>query len=89
MSAEAVKRLLEEGSKEYAEDPNNFDAIYKLFTNEYAYSLNILGENTLVHAKKLRYLDARELYPDIPVQSFADYAKEFYALKEPGEVYRF
>ena len=89
MSAEEVKRLLEEGRKEYAEDPNNFAAIYKLFTNEYAYSLNILGENTLVHAKKLGYLDARELYPDIPVQSFAEYAKEFYALKEPGEVYRF
>ena len=89
MSAEEVKRLLEEGKKEYAEDPNDFDAIFKLFTNEYAYSLNILGENTLENAKKLGYLDARELYPDIPVQSFADYAKEFYALKEPGEVYRF
>ncbi|KAI0740576.1 NAD(P)-binding protein [Earliella scabrosa] len=89
VSAEEVKRLLEEGKKEYAEDPKNVAAIYKLLSNEYAYSMSVLGENTLENAKKLGYLDARELYPDIPVQSFAEYAKEFYSLKEPGEVYRF
>ena len=89
MSAEEVTRLLEEGKKEYAEDPKNVAAIYKLLSNEYAYSMSVLGENTLENAKKLGYLDARELYPDIPVQPLAEYAKEFYALKEPGEVYRF
>ncbi|KAI0740575.1 NAD-P-binding protein [Earliella scabrosa] len=89
VSAEEVKRLLEEGRKEYAEDPKNYAAMFKLFMNEYAYSLHVLGENTLENAKKLGYLDARELYLDIPVQPFAEYAKEFYALKEPGEVYRF
>ena len=89
MSAEEVKRQLEEGRKEYSADPNDFNAMYKVFKNEYTYSMSVLGENTLENAKKLGYLDARELYPDIPVQPLAEYAKEFYALKEPGEVYRF
>ena len=62
--------------------------MYKVFKNEYAYSMSVLGENTLENAKKLGYLDAHELYPDIPVQSLAEYAKEFYAMEEPGSVYK-
>ena len=88
MSAEEVKRLLEEGRKEYAADPKDFNAMYKVFKNEYTYSMSVLGENTLENAKKLGYLDAHELYPDIPVQSLAEYAKEFYAMEEPGSVYK-
>ena len=84
MSAAEVDRLLEEGRKEYAEDPNN---VFKLYANEYEYSVSILGENTLENAKKLGYLDARELYPDIAAQSLEEYAKEFYAMEEPGDVY--
>ncbi|KAI0740726.1 NAD-P-binding protein [Earliella scabrosa] len=83
-SAAEVERLLEEGRKEYAEDPNN---VFKLYSNEYEYSISILGENTLENAKKLGYLDARELYPDLPAQSVEEYAKEFYVMEEPGDVY--
>ena len=84
-SAAEVDSLFEEGSrKEYAEDPNN---VFKLYSNEYEYSISILGENTLENAKKLGYLDARELYPDLPAQSVEEYAKEFYAMEEPGDVY--
>ena len=83
-----MKRLLEEGRKEYAADPKDFNAMYKVFKNEYAYSMSVLGENTLENAKKLGYLDAHELYPDIPVQSLAELAKEFYAMEEPGVVYK-
>ena len=82
MSAAEVDRLLEEGRKEYAEDPNN---VFKLYANEYEYSVSILGENTLENAKKLGYLDARELYPDIPVYSVEVYAKVFYAMEDPGD----
>ena len=78
-----------EGRAELQADPTSIAAGLKVIPNEYMYSMHILGENTLENAKRLGYLDARELYPDIPVQSFADYAKEFYVLKEPGEVYRF
>ena len=80
-----MDRLLEEGRKEYAEDPNN---VFKLYANEYEYSVSILGENTLENAKKLGYLDARELYPDIPVYSVEEYAKVFYAMEDPGDLYK-
>ena len=87
MPAEEVERLLAEGRKEFAADPKDQNAIYKLFMNEYEYSVSILGENTLENSKKLGYLDARELYPDIAAQSLEEYAKEFYAMEEPGDVY--
>lgn len=54
---------------------------------QYMYSLHILRENTLENAKRLGFLDARELYPDIPKFSLAEFAKEYYAKEEPGEVY--
>ena len=46
--------------------------------------MQVFGENTLENAKRLGYLDARELYPDIPKHTLEEYAKEFYALEEPG-----
>ena len=48
-------------------------------------SMHFLKENTLENAKRLGYLDARELYPDIPAQSLEEFAQEFYSLPEPGE----
>ena len=55
--------------------------------NEYQISMHVLQENTLENAKKLGYLDVRELYPDITPLSFEEFAKQFYALEEPGAVY--
>ena len=52
---------------------------------QFMYSMHFLQENTLENAKRLEYLDARELYPDIPAQSLEEFAKEFYSLPEPGE----
>ena len=46
--------------------------------NEYLHSLFVLEENTLQNAKRLGYLDARELYPDIEPATLKDYAKDFY-----------
>ena len=50
-------------------------------------SICVLGEGTLQDAKRLGYLDARELYPDIPVTYLEEFAEEFYKLPEPGYVY--
>ncbi|KAI0793808.1 NAD(P)-binding protein [Fomes fomentarius] len=51
--------------------------------NLYRYSVFILRENTLENAKKLGYLDVRELYPDITPLPLAQYAKIFYGLTDP------
>ena len=51
---------------------------------EYMVSMHVLGENTRANALALGYLDARELYPDVPVQSLEEFAREFYRLEEPG-----
>lgn len=48
---------------------------------EYVYSMWVRGDNTLENAKKPEYgsaLDAKELYPDIPVRKLVDYAQEYY-----------
>ena len=75
-----------EGRAELQADPTSIAAGLKVIPNEYMYSMHILGENTLENAKRLGYLDARELYPDIPVQSLEEYAVEFYSMPEPGVV---
>jgi uncharacterized protein YbjT (DUF2867 family) len=49
---------------------------------EYMRSMWLLGENTTERAKTAEYgsaLDARELYPDVPVRSLEEYAREHYA----------
>lgn len=53
--------------------------------NEYMYSLHVLGENTLANAKALGYLDAQELFPDLPKLTLEEFAKEYYSLPEPGQ----
>ncbi len=55
--------------------------------SEYQISMLVLEEHTLENAKKLGYLDARELYPDIVPLSLEDFAKQFYAMEDPGAVY--
>lgn len=57
------------------------EGVMKIFW-EYLYSVFVRGDNTIENAKKEEYggaLDAKELYPDIKLISFAEYAKEFYS----------
>ncbi|TFK78526.1 NAD-P-binding protein [Polyporus arcularius HHB13444] len=84
VSEEDVQQRIAEGRAAFAKDPNDFLSIMKVFGSQYMLSMHFLQENTLENAKRLGYLDARELYPDIPAQSLEDYAKEFYSLPEPG-----
>ncbi|KAF9020775.1 NAD-P-binding protein [Hymenopellis radicata] len=47
--------------------------------SEYFHSLYIRGDNTLANAVAAGSLDARKLYPDVPVVTVEQAAKEFYA----------
>ncbi|KAI0639999.1 NAD-P-binding protein [Trametes polyzona] len=87
VTADDILRLAAEGKAEAAKHPDSFTANAQQSWNEYMYSMHILGENTLAHAKELGYLDARELYPDVPRYTLEDYAKEFYSKEDPGEYY--
>ncbi|KAI0764287.1 NAD-P-binding protein [Trametes elegans] len=78
VSAEEVRERIEQAKAAFAEDPTNFAAAVALYGAEYMLSMHILGENSLEFAKQLGYLDARELYPDIPKYTLAEFAKEFY-----------
>ena len=69
---------------------NSSDPIAKVYVRYYEYltSLHVLGEDTLQNAKDLGYLDARELYPDIPQQSFEAFAQDFYGGKHGKMVFK-
>ena len=53
----------------------------------YLRSICVFQEATRENAARLGYLDARALYPDVPVRTLEELAEEFYALPEPGYVY--
>ena len=73
------------GREKLKKDPDNFDILVMVSWNEYLQSMYVLEENTLENAKRLGYLDVRELYPDIVPTSLEEYAQEFY--KNGGFVY--
>ena len=50
-------------------------------------SVCVLRENTLENARRLGYLDARQLYPDIRACMLEELAGRFYRLKEPGDMW--
>ncbi|KAH9858863.1 NAD-P-binding protein [Lenzites betulinus] len=87
VSAEKILEIAAEGIAEVAQDPANFFAHAKQSWNQYMNSVQTLGENTLENAKRLGYLDARELYPDLPKRTIEDFAKDYYTLEEPGLEY--
>ncbi|KAI0359472.1 NAD-P-binding protein [Trametes cingulata] len=84
LSADDILKKAEEGKAELARDPSNILARYTVDWNQYMYSMHIVGENTLENAKRLGYVDARELYPDMPKHTLEEFAREFYAREEPG-----
>ncbi|KAI0359474.1 NAD-P-binding protein [Trametes cingulata] len=87
VSAEEIKKRIAEGKANLEKDPRDLFSALKLHWHGYMYSLHILGENTLENAKRLGYLDAHELYPDVPQRSLEEFAKEYYTLEEPGPEY--
>ncbi|RPD57587.1 NAD-P-binding protein [Lentinus tigrinus ALCF2SS1-7] len=86
LSEDDIKKQIADGRVLYDKNPTDYMSTVPLIWAQYMYSMHFLQENTLKNAKRLGYLDARELYPDIPTQSLEEYAKEFYGLPEPGVV---
>ena len=70
-----------------AKNPQNISALMLEAMSDYTLSMHILKENTLENAKRLGYLDVRELYPDLPKHTLEEFAIDFYKAKNPGEVY--
>ncbi|KAI0667037.1 NAD-P-binding protein [Trametes maxima] len=87
VTEEQLNEQLEHGRAAFARDPTNWDVSMQFTMSQYMHSIHILEENTLANAKRLGYLDARELYPDIPRHTLEDFAKEFYSREEPATVY--
>ena len=87
VTAEEILQTAAAAKEREKQDPSDANAVVMHAWNEYFYSIHILGENTLENAKRLGYLDARELYPDIPTITLEEYAKEFYALPDPAVLY--
>ena len=87
MSEEDVKKQIASSQILYEKNPTDYKSSVPLIWAQYMHSMHFLQENTLENAKKLGYLDARELYPDIPKHTLEKYAQEFYSMPEPGEVY--
>ena len=88
MSEEDVKKQIASGRILYEKNPTDYKSSVPLIWAQYMHSMHFLQENTLENAKKLGYLDARELYPDIIPTTYEEYVKEFYSLEDPGEVHR-
>ncbi|KAI9058256.1 NAD-P-binding protein, partial [Trametes sanguinea] len=87
VTADELKQRLVAAKAEHEKDPGNVTAHVNLVWCEYVYSMHVLQENTLENAKRLGYLDVRELYPEVPKQTLEDFAKEFYSLPNPGPMY--
>ncbi|EIW53911.1 NAD-P-binding protein [Trametes versicolor FP-101664 SS1] len=87
VKADEVLQWVAEGKAELARGVDTPDVLLKVHWNMYMYSMHILGENTLENAKRLGYLDVRELYPDVPRYTLEDFAKEFYTWENPGKVF--
>ena len=83
----SLRQELAEAKAARAKDPDNLAAKLTIVVTEYMLSIHILEENSLKNAKRLGYLDFRELYPDMPKHTLEEYAKEFYAVEDPGSTY--
>ena len=68
--------------------PGDFWAHAAHAHTEYVISMHVLGENTLANARRLGYLDARELYPDMPRASLENFAREFYGMEDPAAAFK-
>ena len=87
MTAEEMQVALKDAEAALEADPGDGAKQASRAWLEYMVSMHVLGENTRANALALGYLDARELYPDMPRHSLEDFAKEFYAMKDPGDVH--
>ena len=82
-----MKRVIEDNIAVLSKDPHNKLAPVLLSAAKYAYSIHFLEENCLQNAKRLGYLDVRELYQDIAPYTLEEFAEYFYGLEDPGNLF--
>ncbi|RDX43730.1 NAD(P)-binding protein [Lentinus brumalis] len=87
VTPEELLSNIEQGKAMIAKEAHDMHGHLLLRRSEHRYSLHVLGENTLENTKRLGYLDARELYPDIRTTTLEEFAKEFYAAEDPTDLY--
>ena len=87
MSKEQLEQWIAEAGAAVTANPTDLTSQMTLAMSQYMISTHFLCENTLENVKRLGYLDARELYPDMPKHTLAEYAEEFYKLPEPAIFY--
>lgn len=80
MAASELLHLAETGKARYLATGDSMGAA-DWSTYQYQYSNHVRGDNTVEKAVEAGALDARKLYPDMEVQTFEDYAREFYRAK--------
>ena len=85
MTREDLLAAIAAGEEQIKKNPADFGGHVAVSWTEYQISMFVLQENTLENAKKLGYLDVRELYPDIVPRSLERYAEQLYSLEDPGK----
>ena len=83
-----MEQVAKDAAATLAANSQDFNAHVQRSWAEYMISMHFIGENTLENAKRLGYLNARELYPDRPQHTLEDFAREFYTMEDPGNVYK-
>ncbi|KAI9063942.1 NAD-P-binding protein [Trametes sanguinea] len=86
VTSEELRQRVAAAREELNKNPDNLQAYGSKARSEYMLSMHVFRENTLENAKRLGYLDARELYPDMPKYTLEEFAKEFYDVPGPAPV---
>ncbi|KAH9925918.1 NAD-P-binding protein [Epithele typhae] len=86
ISAEEIEsRFIKfKAASEASENPMAWEILYPYWTMAYVKSIYVMGENSIASAKKIGYLDAQALYPDMTRTTLESFAEWFYALEEPA-----
>ena len=88
MSKEQLEQWIAEAGAAVTANPTDLTSQMTLAMSQYMISTHFLCENTLENAKRLGYLNAKELYPDISQLTLENFAKDFYAMEDPGVEYK-
>lgn len=78
-SADELKSMIDDMSSKSQNDPSNYFLLVGKFWLEYYYSSFIDGDNSPEGAKRLGYILATDLYPDMNPHCFKDFFKDILA----------
>lgn len=75
-SADELKSMIADMSSKVESDPSNYFLLVGKLWLEYYHSSFIDGDNSPEGAKRLGYIVATELYPDMKLTSFRDFFRD-------------